>query len=100
MLLGGKAFGPYFCSDLLESHFMPKCDYFFTNLMVNYDQTVPKLYVEINILMEKNHVLTENEVEKRYSRIYVDQYFGSYCLSIHSFGLCENILSTPLYVKI
>jgi hypothetical protein len=31
---------------------------FFINLMVNYDQTVPKLHVNINILMKKHHILT------------------------------------------
>ncbi len=35
-------------SELLESHFMPKCDVFFINLMVNFDHTVPKHYVNIN----------------------------------------------------
>jgi hypothetical protein len=27
-----EAFGPYFHSNLLESHFMPKCDVFFSSI--------------------------------------------------------------------
>jgi hypothetical protein len=57
---------------------MPKCDVFFINLMGNNDHTVPKRYVNINSLMKKYHILTENEVERQISR--------------STYGLITNIL--------
>ncbi len=46
-----------------KPHFLWKCDVFSINLMVNYDQTVPKPYAYINILMKKTSNLTKSGVE-------------------------------------
>jgi hypothetical protein len=64
---------------------------FFINFMVNYDQTVPKLYVNIKILMKKHHIFTENEVERQILQSTYGPLFSPYFPSSHSKGLCKNL---------
>ena len=42
--------------------------------MVNYDLTVPKLDVTINILMKKHHILTESGVERIFLQSPIEQH--------------------------
>ncbi len=46
--------------------------------MANNDQTVPKLYVNINILMKKHQIFTDKRLKGEPRWLYMDQYFGLY----------------------
>ncbi len=70
----------------------------FINLMVNYDQTVPKPHVYINILRKKHQILTESGVETWISqsthmtKILVHIYCVRFAFKPHFLWRCDAFL--------
>ncbi len=67
---------------------------FFINLMVNYDQNVPKLYVNVNILMKKHQIWTAKI--SLWPHFMPKSAFSSSWLSI-MIKMCLNFMLTSIF---